>query len=564
MNRFFSLLLVLTLIASTSSARGLQAAPDKPINANPAIGTTGMVSSAHPIATRAGLEILAAGGNAFDAAVAIAAALNVVEPMMSGIGGYGTVIIYDARKGEARFLNCSGRIPARLDSDAFRAPTPNYLANRRGAKAVSTPGNLNAWAELSRRYGRLKWARLFAPAIRVAEAGFAIGVVTAEQLKAEFAAFPEHAKLIYGRGGEPLKAGDRLAQKDLARTFRLIAARGAGVLHGGELGKAVDAAMREADGFLTLDDLRQNKAEWWEPIAIDYRGYRIVTASPPANAFDMLVRLGMMSRFDLTALGHNSAAYLHHFAETTKHGFWVRLRYAGDPDVAPPPLGELLSEKYWIAEAAKIDPQRARPFAPPGATSANSGSSTSGHTTHFVVADRWGNIVSATQTLGGLFGSKIMPRGTGVWLNNSLAYSTFEPKGNPMDAFPGRHKLSGDCPTLILRGGKPWVAIGTPGGHTIGQTVPQMIMNLIDFRMDIQQAVAAPRLSFAEPNLLMVESGVAEAVRRELSSKGHTIRVTPRLGNAHGLTIEYDARGKPVRFTGGADPRGEGLAAGNR
>ena len=545
-------LMIFNLVAATAIAQGPPAAP--------AVSSTGMVSSAHPLATRAGLEMLAAGGNAFDAAVAVAATLNVVEPMMSGIGGYGTIIIYDARKGEARFLNCSGRIPAKLDSDAFRAPTQGYLANRQGAKAVSTPGNLNAWEELSRRYGRLKWQQLFEPARRAAEDGFVISALTAEFLKAVYASFPDHAKRIYGSGSEPLKAGDRLLQKDLGKTLRLIAAGGARVLHGGELGRAVDAAMREAGGFLTLDDLRQNKAEWWDPIEIIYRGYRIVTASPPANAFDMLVRLGMMSRFNLSSLSHNNAAYLHRFAEVTKHGFWVRLRYAGDPDVTPPPLKTLLSEAYWAEEVAKIDLGRARPFTPPGATSSTG---SSGHTTHFVVADRWGNIVSATQTLGGLFGSMIMPPGTGLWLNNSLAYSTFEPKGNAMDAFPGRHKLSGDCPTLILRDGKPWVAIGTPGGHTIGQTVPQMIMNLIDFRMDIQQAVAAPRISFAEPDLMLVESGIAEATRQELAAMGHKVRAVTRIGNAHGLAIEYNGSGTPIRFTGGADPRGEGLAAGD-
>src|SRR5512144_11031 len=154
----------------------------------------------------------------------------------------------------------------------------------------------------------------------------------------------------------------------------------------------------------------------------------------------------------------------------------------------------LLSESYWKQEAAKIDPNRARPFVPP--TEFGKGSQ---HTTHFVVADRWGNVVSATQTLGNAFGARIMAEGTGIWLNNSLAYCTFEPKGNPMDAHPGRRKLSGDCPTIILRDGLPWVAIGTPGGHTIGQTVPQMVMNLIDFRMDIQQAITAGRISFYEP-----------------------------------------------------------------
>jgi gamma-glutamyltranspeptidase/glutathione hydrolase len=553
------LILASALAIPMTQARNLQ--PDDPTKntpTRPAVGTAGMASSAHPLATQAGLDVLAAGGTAFDAAVAVAATLNVVEPMMSGAGGYGTIMVYDAKKREAWFLNSSGRIPAALNSDVFRPPTPNYMENRRGAKAVSTPGNVNAWEALWKKYGKLEWRRLFDSAVRAADDGFTISERTARMIASAYREFPEHAKSFYGHDGQPLKAGQRLVQKDLARSLKLIAEQGARVVHGGELGHAIDAAMREAGSFLSLNDLRDNRAEWWKPISIPYRGAQVVTASPPANAFDMLVRLGMMSRFDLKALGHNSTAYLHRFAEVTKHGFWVRLRYAGDPERESPPLDMLLAPEYWAAEAARINLQRAKPFEAPKVSAERDR-----HTTHFVVADEWGNVVSATQTLGNLFGSRIMPKGTGIWLNNSLAYSTFEPKGNPMDAFPGRHKLSGDCPTLIMRDGRLWIAIGTPGGHTIGQTVPQMVMNLIDFQMDIQQAIAAPRISFAEPDVIAVEGKIPEAVRQELIAMGHKIRVAEGLGNAHGLTIEYDARGKPTRFTGGADPRGEGAAVGH-
>lgn len=523
----------------------------------PAVGTSGMVSSAHPLATQAGLDALATGGNAFDAAVAVAATLGVVEPMMSGIGGYGTIMVYDASKRESLFLNCSGRIPASLNSDVFRAPAPDYMKNRVSAKSISTPGNVNAWEAMWKRYGKLKWKNLFDSAIKAADEGFVITESNARFIKAGFDGFPDHAKIIYGRGSEPLKAGDNLVQKDLAKTLQLISSHGAKVIHGGEIGRMIDREMREAGSFLTLDDLRRNRAEWYKPISIKYRDYEVITSSPPANSFDMLVRLGMMSRFDAKSAAHNSTAYLHRFAEVTKHGFWVRLRYASDPEIESLPIRELLSERYWSNEVAKIDPQRVRPFVPP-ATRTKQGD----HTTHFVVADRWGNVVSATQTLGGPFGSRVMAKGTGIWLNNSLAYSTFEPKGNPMDAFPGRHKLSGDCPTLIMRDGKLWIAIGTPGGHTIAQTVAQMIINIIDFRMDVQQAITAGRISFVEPDALSIEESIPESVRKEMTAMGHNVRVVQRIGNAHGLGVEYDSAGRVVRLTGGADPRGEGLAMG--
>jgi gamma-glutamyltranspeptidase/glutathione hydrolase len=523
----------------------------------PARAGQGMVSSARPEATEAGLNILKAGGNAFDAAVAVAAVLNVVEPMMSGMGGYGSILIYDASGRRVRFLNSSGRIPAAVDSDVFRAPTPGYEENRRGPKAVSMPGNVQAWEALSREYGRLEWSRLFEAAVRLAGEGFVIGEGLAGAIEHAYNGFPEKAKAFYGKKGSPLKAGDILIQKDLDRSLRLVADRGAEVFYRGEISAAIDREMKARGGFLSQADLAADKPEWGEPIHVNYRGYDVYTSSPPATAFPSLIRLGMMSQFDGPSLGHNSAPYLHRFAEVTKHAYWCRLAYAGDPEFNPPPLEKLLSEDYWKEEAGKIDLKKAKPFLPPGLPPDKIA-----HTTHFVVADKWGNLVSATQTLGNLFGSRVMPEGTGIWLNDSLAYCTFEPKGNPMDAQAGHHKLSGDCPTIIFKDGRPWAAIGTPGGHTIGQTVPQMVMNLIDFGMDIQEAIASPLISFAEPDWLLVEKRIPQAVQDELARMGHKIRVVEGLTNAHGITVEHDAEGKPVRFSGGSDPRGEGLAEG--
>ncbi len=548
-----TLALIPSLVLAACGAPGGNAEPASgeaasvSIAGTPAQGTRGMVSSAHPLATDVGLEILDAGGNAFDAAVAVAAALNVVEPMMSGMGGYGTILVYSAEEDRARFLNSSGRIPVGVNPDAYRAPTPNYMENRRGAKAVSTPGNVNAWAAMSEEYGRLPWADLLAPAVRIAEEGFDLDRRTAGTIQRAWEEFSPYTRGFYGIDG----------RADLARSLRLVASEGPQAFHGGSLGEAIDAAKREADGFLRLEDLVDNEAEWWEPVEIDYRGYRVMVPPPPANSWPALVRLGMMSQFDVTALGHNSAEFLHRFAETTKHAFWTRLRWAGDPEIAPPPLDRLLSKAYWAEQVAEIDPAQAHPFVPPGAVG-----EMGANTTHFVVADQDGNVVSATQTLGNAFGSRIMPEGTGIWLNNSLAYCTFEPAGNPMDAHPGRRKLSGDAPLFVFRDGRPWVALGTPGGHTIPQTVPQMVMNLLDFGMDIQGAIAAPRVSFIEPDFLAVEEDISEEVYDALAARGHRLRRVGGLGTGHGLTIEWGPDGKPIRFTGGADPRGVGVAKG--
>jgi gamma-glutamyltranspeptidase / glutathione hydrolase len=525
----------------------------------PAVGTNGMVSSAHPLATRAGLEILDNGGNAFDAAVTVAAALNVVEPMMSGIGGYGAFVLYDAQEGETRFLHASSRVPETLDPGVFRPPTPNYLKNRRNARAVSTPGNVNAWEALSEDYGDLEWRTLFDPAIELAENGFVIDKENAGWISSEFAAFPEHARAIYGREGVPLGTGERLVQEDLATSFRTIAEGDASALYEGELGKAMASAVQRDGGFLTTEDLRNNRAEWRDTVGIDYRGYEVLTASPPLTSWNSLVRLGVMSQLEPASMGHNSVAYLDTYAQVTERTFWSRYDYVRDPEVESTPLDLLLSEEYWSEEAAQID---SRASARGNGPSPAFVSDNPEHTTHFVVADHEGNVVSATQTIGNVFGSRVMPEGTGIWLNDSIAYSTFEPEGNPLDVFPGRYRLIGVSPTLVMREGKPIVAIGVQGGHNIPQTIPQMLMNVMDFDMDIQRAIAAPRISFVEPDWIAAESGIPAPLRDELSALGHNVYVEPELGNAHGLTVEYDAEGTPVRFTGGADPRAEGAAIG--
>jgi len=554
---FVPLIAILTIATSISMGKREDRDRNK---RTPATGTLGMVSTAHPLATEAGLEILKQGGNAFDAAVSVAATLNVVEPMNSGIGGYGTILIYASKKKEIRFLDSSGKIPAAVNSDVFRKPHPDYKKNRYGPKAVSTPGNVNAWEALAKTYGNLEWEDLFHPALKAAEHGFVLDKGMARAIEYSYDRFPDNARPIYGKDGRALKAGEKLVQRDLAHSIRLIAQQGAKAVYGGSLGKAIDKAMSESGGFLTIKDLEDDKAEWWEPIHITYRDCEIFTASPPSTAFPSLIRLGLMSRFDFAGMGHNSFDMLHRFLEASKHAYWCRLRYAGDPEINPPPLNKLLSNQYWEEQAEQIKMTEVKPFRYPDFEREKAQ-----HTTHFVVADSEGNIVSATQTLGGGFGSGIMPEGTGIWLNNSLFFCTFEPKGNPMDAHPGRRKLSGDCPTIIVKKGLPWAALGTPGGHTIGQTVPQMVMNLVDFKMDIQKALAAPRVTFAEPDRIYIEEGISMQVIQRLRALGHNIRIVSKpggIGNAHGLTIEYGKNGKPSLFEGASDPRGSGLAKG--
>jgi gamma-glutamyltranspeptidase/glutathione hydrolase len=560
--------------ATTAEPEVLEGPASRNTAARPAVGTNGMVSSAHPLATRAGLEIMEDGGNAFDAAVAVAASLGVVEPMMSGVGGYGAIVIYSAEERRTRFLEVGSRTPASLDPSVFRPPTPGYAENRCGAGAVVTPGNPNAWETMWEEYGEAEWPRLFQPAIGYADRGFPLDQETAAWLGSEYAAFPAHAQEIYGPNGVPLAAGERLVQDDLANSLRLISEEGSDAVYEGRLGAAMAAAAQNGGGFLSEEDLRRNSAEWRKTIGLDYRDHRVVTAAPPSTAWAALVRLGVMGRYGVGPADHNTTAYIHAATEISKRVSTTTRRFAADPEKAPTPLGRLLSDEYLERESARVDPNAVAPYDPPAqfdtaATCSPTGYRPTGypdpqqHTTHFVVADREGNVVSATQTLGNVFGSKVMPEGTGIWLNDALAWSRFEPVGNVFDVYPDRQPLYALCPTIMMREGRPRIALGTPGGRTIQQTTPQMIANMLDFDMNVQQAVSAPRFSHVVPDLLVVEGGIPQYVSADLSTLGHDlIPAEYPLGNAHALSIEYGPGGETIRFTGAADPRGGGSATG--
>ena len=512
----------------------------------------GSVASAHPLATKAGMQILEAGGNAFDAAIAVASTLNVVEPMMSGIGGYGTILIYDSKDKRVRFLNASGRFPVATDTDLMRPPTKDYMKNRTGPKAISTPGNLNAWHLMHSEYGDMNWEELFQSAIRHAQNGFHISENTARWIAYSYPQFNTYPTSFYGKNGVPLTTNDILVQTDLAHTFQIIAKEGVNPFYQGRIAKAIDRQMKEIGSFLSIEDLEKNEAEWWEPIQYNYKGFDIFTAALPANSFPALFNLGVMEQFSSKKLRHNSADYLHILAEMTKESYKARLAYSFDPEVRKSPIDSILSQKSLLHVADHINLESAVDFTPPF-------SPESKNTTHFVVIDRWGNIVSATQTLGNLFGSRIMVEGTGIWLNNSMAYSTFEPKGNPMDAFAGRHKLSGDCPVIIMKDENPYAALGSPGGHTITQNVPQIIFNLLDFGMSMQEAIDAPKIAFVEPNSIRIESKIMKNVRDSLQEKGHNL-VEGQIGNATGIKIRWK-NGKIDGYDIGIDYRGEGRNA---
>lgn len=521
----------------------------------------GAVASGHPLATKAGLEVLEKGGNAFDAAVAVASTLNVVEPAMSGLGGYGSTLIYDAEKKEIRYLNSSGKFPAKTNSDLMRSPTVDYMNNRKGPKSISTPGNLNAWKAMHEKYGKMSWANLFEHAIFYAKNGFPISPYIAKLIASSFNEFSDYSKSFYGKDGHPLKVGGILVQKDLAKTYELIASEGVGPFYSGSIALQIDKQMKELGSFLSIEDLHADVAEWWDPIKTNYKGYDVYTMGTPGNGFSALYTIGVMGQFNLQKLKHNSPKYLHLLAEVLKKSSKVRLRSSGSVEERNNIVNHILTPANFAQVAKSIDMTKASQF--------DLHSSKEGlNTTHFVVVDKWGNIVSSTQTLGLGFGSKVMIEGAGIWMNNSMAFSTFEPKGNPMDVFPGKYKLSSNSPIIIMKNGRPWAALGTPGGHTIPQNVAQIIINLIDFNMNVQKAIDAPKLAFFdEDNVIVTEKGIPNSVVSALKKKGHHvdnehiasyIGLSGKIGNAMGVKILHNKEDDDVSFDIGVDRRKDG------
>jgi gamma-glutamyltranspeptidase/glutathione hydrolase len=513
----------------------------------------GAISTGHPLATQAGLKVLKQGGNAFDAAVAVSATLNVVEPAMSGLGGYGTTLIYDAKRKKVYYLNSSGKFPIKTNPDLMRPPTKDYLQNLVGPKSISTPGNLNAWKVMHDKYGTLPWAGLFDDATYYAEKGFAVSPFIAKVIAAYFDGFSDYSKSFYGKDGRPLKEGEILIQKDLAKTYRLIAEHGVDPFYRGDIAVMIDKQMKAIGSFLSIDDLRMDVAQWWDPISIHYKGYDVYTMGTPGNGFVALFTLGVMGEFPLHKLIHNSALYLHTLAEVLKASSKVRLTTPGTVDERSIIVNHLLSPQHFAAVAHSIPMEKASNFDMDGEKEGN-------NTTHFVIIDKWGNIVSSTQTLGNGFGSKVMIEGTGIWMNNSI---TFSP-----DALPGKYKLSSNSPIIIMRHGQPWAALGTPGGHTIPQNTAQIMINLIDFNMNMQAAIDSPKLAFFEEDkVICTESDIPASTVSSLKKMGHMIGnehivqylgANGLIGNAMGIKILRD--GQAISYDVGIDKRRDGWA----
>ena len=529
-------------------------------------GSRGMIASAHPLASVAGLRILIDGGNAIDAVVAVAAALNVVEPYMSGLGGDGYMHIYSAREREHTVLDYMGRAPYGATFEALSDPE----SRARGPRSPIIPGACGGWLAALERYGSMDAAAVFQPAIEYAEQGFPLTVNNAyftEFSVPEMLRYPSTTETYLPHGRAPV-AGELMTQPDLANSMRAIAEGGADVFYRGEIGDKLVGYMEENGGLITHRDLIDFAVEWQEPVSVSYRGYRVFAPPPPCQAVQYLETLNIMEGFDVAAMGHNRAATLHRFIEAAKLAQADRNEYVG---IDNPPTAGLLSKDFAAQRRAEIGAQ-ARPCGGERYTSEKMVDEVlagdprswmrSECTTHFSVIDAAGNAVAVTQSLGAGFGSAVVIPGTGIALNNFLNWMDSDPQ-SPNAVAPGRKLEMCMSPAQVWDDQGLRFLIGTPGSYGILQTTPQMIMNVIDHDMNIQAAIEAPRVKATSPGTLVgAETRIGEDVLLELTQMGHRLnRLGPwaaEVGGGQGIMVDPESGG----FMGGADPRRDGYALG--
>jgi len=546
----------------------------RPASHAPLAAKHGMVVSVSPDATRVGVEILRQGGNAVDAAVAVGFALAVTHPPAGNIGGGGFMVVHLNRTGEETTLDFRERAPAAatekmyLDSEGNVVPAMSTV----GHKAVAVPGSVRGLHTAWQKYGKLKWKTLLRPAILLAQNGFRVSASLAESLRhkdnsPKLAQFPE-SKRIFLKNGGFFEEGDILVQKELASTLRRIANLGPAGFYEGPVASLIVDEMRRGGGLITLDDLKNYQTVFRSPVRGTYRGYEIVSVGPPSSGGVVLLEmLNMMERFPISEYGLNSSRSLHLKAEIMRRAFADRAEFLGDPDFSRIPVRGLTSKDYAAGLAKTISLEHASPSreTPHG----NPYAYESPETTHYSIVDKDDNAVAVTTTLNGSYGSGVTVKGAGFLLNNEM--DDFSSKPGTPNAFrliqgkvnaiaPLKRPLSAMTPTIVKKDNKIFLVTGSPGGPAIINTVFQIILNVIDYNLDIQEAVDAPRVhhQWLPDELRGEKDTIPIDIETALQARGHTLVYKEKIGDAHSILINLKTR---VRY-GAADPRSDSLAAG--
>ncbi|MPY75893.1 MAG: gamma-glutamyltransferase [Alphaproteobacteria bacterium] len=530
---------------------------------HPAAGKAGMVVAQEAQAARIGVDVLQRGGNAVDAAVAMGFALAVTLPRAGNLGGGGFMMVHAAETGRTAAIDYRETAPRGATQDMFLGAGGKVDKERErySHKAVAVPGTVAGLALALRQYGSMPLKALIAPAVRLAEDGFVVSQDMAKALarhEERLARWPASAKIFLRPDGQPLRAGDRLVQADLAASLRLIGEQGPDAFYRGAIAERIVAEMKSGGGLIAAGDLAGYRAIVRQPVTGTYRGYEIRSMPPPSSGGIHVIQiLNILEGYDLAALGPNSAASIHLLAEAAKRAYADRSRHLGDPDFWKVPSAGLTSKNYAAALRKSIDLARATPSdeIAPGEPARFEGP----NTTHFTVADAEGNVVANTYTLNLSYGSGIVAAGTGILLNNEMADFVAKPGvpnafgllGDDANAVAaGKRPLSSMSPTIVLKDGKLFLATGSPGGSRIITTVVQILLNAIDHRMNIADATAAPRVHHQwQPDTLRVEQGISPDTRRLLEAMGHRVEIGPPMGATQSIMQSGG------RLFGASDPR---------
>ena len=555
------------IITQTAAAQAAAAAYDFDLDVfHPVIAKNGMVASEQELATQIGVDILKAGGNAVDAAVAVGFALAVALPNAGNIGGGGFMLVHDAKSGKDIALDFREVAPKGASRNMYLDGKGSVINGKSlfTHYAVGVPGTVAGMTHALSRWGSLPLAQVMAPSIALAEKGYPVSVTLAKTLNQEkknMSQWPA-TQAIFWKNGAPLQTGDRLVQKDLAQSMRLISQQGAKAFYQGSIAQKIAAEMAPHANAITLQDLRDYKPVEREPVRGNYRGYQIVTMPPPSSGGAHLLQiLNIMERWPIKQWGANSAQSVHYMTEAMKLAYADRAEYLGDPDFVTVPLKGLISKPYADELAANIKPLQARPSKniKPGHPQQFSQPYESDQTTHYSVMDKAGNAVAVTYTLNTNFGSGIVAKGTGVLLNNEMddfsvkpgvanAYGLVGGDANAVQA--GKRPLSSMTPTLVLKDGKPVLVTGSPGGARIITTVLQQVVNYIDFGMNPAEATATPRFHHQwTPDELRIEKGFSVDTLALLRQWGHKVAVKPAMGRTQTIEVRDGV------LQGASDPR---------
>ena len=529
---------------------------------HPVYGKNGMVASEQGLATQVGLDILKQGGNAIDAAVAVGFALAVVLPNAGNIGGGGFMVLHDDKTGKDVAIDFREIAPAKASRDMYLDNQGNVIDGKSlfTHDASGVPGTVAGMEYALKKWGTMPLSKVLEPAIKLADKGFIVSDVLAQTLKEEKSTLGKWSasKAIFFKNGEPLKSGDLLVQKDLAKSLRLIAKQGAKAFYQGEIATKIAKEMQSQGGTMTLEDLKAYKVVERQPIIGDYRGYKVVTMPPPSSGGVHLIEiLNMLEHYPIKEDGVNSAKNIHHMAESMKLAYADRSEYLGDPDFVKIPVTGLTSKAYANERVKTIDDNKARLSSniKPGKPQPYE----SDQTTHFSVMDKAGNAVAVTYTLNLNFGSGIVVEGTGILLNNEMDDFSVKPGvpnafglvGGTANAIEAKKRpLSSMTPTIVMKNNKPWLVTGSPGGARIITTVLQSVVNTIDHEMNPAEAIITPRVHHQWlPDELRVEEGISPDTIKLLQDKGHKVVTKAPMGRIQ--IIQADDSG----FYGYSDPR---------